>query len=159
MAEVIQRCSNTCVGMIVRNGDKILLIERKKFPFGFAPPAGHVDDDESFDDAAKREIGEEVGLKAESLKLLIEGRKDTPCRRPGGSWHYWKIYEVKTSDFEVSRSKSETKNANWYSMVQICSLAKKTELYLKNEIDEEMWQKSPGIELVWYDCLKELKII
>jgi len=28
--------------------DKLLLIERKKFPFGFAPPAGHVDGDADF---------------------------------------------------------------------------------------------------------------
>ncbi len=37
-------CDNKVVGIIVLRDNKMLLIERKKFPFGFAPPAGHLDD-------------------------------------------------------------------------------------------------------------------
>jgi 8-oxo-dGTP pyrophosphatase MutT (NUDIX family) len=44
-----------------------LLIERRQFPFGFAPPAGHVDDGETYIDAACRELQEEVGLEAPLL--------------------------------------------------------------------------------------------
>lgn len=64
-------CDNKSVGMIVWRNDKLLLIERKKPPFGFAPPAGHVDDDKSFEVAAKRELKEEVGLDTDNLELLI----------------------------------------------------------------------------------------
>jgi len=77
-------CDHTSVGIIVRQGDKFLLIERMKFPFGFAPPAGHVDGDESFEIAARRELTEEVGLEAVSIKLLFEGRKENVCRRHDG---------------------------------------------------------------------------
>jgi ADP-ribose pyrophosphatase YjhB (NUDIX family) len=46
---------------------KILLIERAKFPKGFACPAGHVDEDSDYETSAKRELKEEVGLDAENL--------------------------------------------------------------------------------------------
>lgn len=35
-------CDHTSVGMFVWRGGKLLLIERAKFPFGFAVPAGHL---------------------------------------------------------------------------------------------------------------------
>ena len=40
---MVKKCDHTSVGMLVWKNKKILLIERKKAPFGFAPPAGHVD--------------------------------------------------------------------------------------------------------------------
>ena len=78
-------CDHKSVGMIVRKDDNILLIERRKKPFGFAPPAGHIDGDKTFEESAVRELKEEVGLAATSIKLLIEGRKENHCRR--GRWN------------------------------------------------------------------------
>ena len=42
--------------------------------------------DSTFEDAARRELGEEEGLKTIKLELLLDIRKDNPCRREGGSW-------------------------------------------------------------------------
>ncbi|NQV00584.1 MAG: NUDIX hydrolase, partial [Parcubacteria group bacterium] len=89
-----KKCDNKSVGMLVWRDEKLLLIERKKQPFGFAPPAGHLDEDNSFEHSAERELKEEVGLDSKSIELLVEGRKENPCRREGGSWHYWKIYKI-----------------------------------------------------------------
>jgi len=135
-----------------------LLIERKKPPFGFAPPAGHVDDKGSFENAAGEEVEEEVGLTARKIELIVEGRKENPCRREGGTWHYWKIYEVEVSG-DIRPSKDETKQAGWFSVDQISSLAQKTEKYLAGEIPEEEWQQSPGLEPVWLEWFKELNIL
>jgi len=151
-------CDHKSVGMLVWKDDKLLLIERKKPPFGFAPPAGHVDEDNSFEVAAKRELEEEVGLKVENINLLIEGRKENPCRREDGTWHYWKIYEVKTKG-DVKRSQEETKQAGFYDKKKLKELAERTEKYVQGKIKEEEWEKSPGIEPVWYEWLRELKII
>jgi len=153
-----KQCDHKSVGMLVWKEDRLLLIERKKPPFGFAPPAGHVDEDDSFEVAAKRELEEEVGLKVKNINLLIEGRKENPCRREDGNWHYWKIYEVKTEG-DVKRSQEETKQAGSYSKEKIKELAKRTEDYIKGEIKEEEWEKSPGIVPVWYEWLKELEVI
>jgi ADP-ribose pyrophosphatase YjhB (NUDIX family) len=145
--------------MLVYKDDKILLVERKKYPFGFATPAGHVDDKGSYENAAREELEEEVGLKAESLKLIKEGRKDNPCRRKGGSWHYWKIYKVEAGG-ELKPSKNETKQASWYTKKQIEKLAKRTYQYLTGNVAEDDWQTSPGLEPVWYEWFfRELKVI
>lgn len=151
-------CDNKSVGMLVWRDDKLLLIERRKPPFGFAPPAGHIDEDNSFEEAARRELKEEVGLEARNTHLLIEGRKDNPCRREGGSWHYWKIYKVE-AEGEIKRSEDETKQANFYGKDILLSLADKTEKYLHGDIIQNDWESSPGLEPVWYEWLKELKIL
>jgi len=151
-------CDNKSVGMLVWRDDKLLLIERKKPPFGFAPPAGHVDGDKSFEAAAERELKEEVGLKTNGIELLIEGRKNNLCRRENGSWHYWKIYKIDANG-EIKRSDDETKQANFYDQDILLSLANKTEKYLRGDITQNNWESSPGLEPVWYEWLKELKII
>ena len=87
-------CDHKSVGMLVWEGDNLLLIERGKPPFGFAIPAGHVDSDTTYEIAAMRELKEEIGLDTEELKLIAEGRRENPCRRQGGTWHYWKVYQI-----------------------------------------------------------------
>ncbi len=154
----IKTCDNKSVGMLIKREDDLLLIERRKPPFGFAPPAGHVDEKGSFENAAREEVEEEVGLIPTEIKLLTEGKKENPCRRPGGSWHYWKIYQV-AADGEIKRSEDETKQAGWFPLGQIKELAQKTERYLTGRISEEEWQQSPGIEPVWLEWFKELKIL
>lgn len=153
-----KECDHTSVGMIIKRGDNILIIERRKPPFGFAPPAGHVDDKGSFENAAREEVEEEVGLTAKKISLVAEGRKENHCRREGGSWHYWKVYEVE-AEGEIKRSQDEAKQAGWFSAGQIRPLAQKTEKYLASEIPEEKWQRSPGIEPVWLEWFKELRIL
>lgn len=151
-------CDHKSVGMIVQKDGKILLIERAKFPKGFACPAGHVDEDPDFETCAKRELKEEVGLEATDLKLLIEKRKDNPCRREDGTWHYWKVFKTEASG-DVVRSLDETKKAGWYSKEEIKVLGEKTEAYLAGNIPEEDWNANPGLEPIWYEWFKELEII
>ena len=153
-----KKCDNKSVGMLVWRDGTLLLIERKKPPFGFAPPAGHIDGDNSFEESAKRELQEEVDLRAQNIKLLIEGRKENSCRREGGDWHYWKIYQIE-AEGEIKRSEDETKQAIFYKKDDLLLLAAKTEKYLQGDIGQDDWEKSPGLEPVWYEWLKELKII
>lgn len=143
--------------MVWRDGT-LLLIERQKPPHGFAPPAGHVDGDTSFEDAAKRELSEEVGFTTEHLNLLAEGRKENPCRRQDGAWHYWKIYQVDVSG-TLKRSENETKRAGFHSLSDIRELAQRTEDYLSGKISENDWETSPGLEPIWYEWFSELDIL
>ena len=59
---------NTAVSMIVRNrqGDKILLIRQYSRPF-YVLVAGYVNKGEDAEDAAVREVSEELGLTVESV--------------------------------------------------------------------------------------------
>ena len=151
-------CDHKSVGILVWKDGSLLLIERARFPYGFAIPAGHVDGDISFETAASRELKEEVGLDSREIKLVTEGRKENMCRREGGDWHYWKIYKVEAVG-EIDRSLDETKKAGWYTVEQIKGLASKTEKYIDQEISDEDWQHDPGLEPVMYEWFKELKII
>lgn len=151
-------CDHTSVGVIVWKDSKLLLIERKIYPFGFACPAGHVDNDKTYEDAATRELKEEVGLTAISLKFLLEKTEKLKCTRIGGDWHHWKIFEATTTG-ELKRSPSETKQTMYASLDEIKKLAQRTEAYKDKQISEKEWQQNPGLEVVWYRSLKELKFI
>ena len=150
-------CDHTSVGMLIWRDGRLLLIERKKGVLGFAPPAGHVDQHGSYEDAARQEVLEEVGLTTPSIELLIEGRKDNLCRREDGSWHYWKIYKVEATG-EIVRSEDETKQVGYYSPEELERLAQKTEAFKRGEIDSATWAASPGLEPVWYEWLQELNL-
>ena len=152
-----KECDHKSVGILVWKNQSLLLIERKLFPFGFAPPAGHIDDKGSFEQAAHEELFEEVGLKASELRLMCEGRKENRCRREEGTWHYWKIYEA-TATGEVVGSKDETKQARFFTKDELLQLAIRTEQYLTGKISDTVWEQSPGIEPVWYEWFKQIGI-
>jgi ADP-ribose pyrophosphatase YjhB (NUDIX family) len=124
--------------MLVWKDEKLLLLERKKFPFGFAIPAGHVEDNEKYEDGAIRELREEVGLNAIKLDLILEKRKENKCRREDGIWHLWKIYKVGFTG-DITGSIDETKKVIWCDKEEIKKLAEKTERYLRKEILETDW--------------------
>lgn len=56
------------VDCIVQYQNGIVLVERKKEPFGLALPGGHVEDNESLEQAVEREIREETHLKLAGVK-------------------------------------------------------------------------------------------
>jgi len=56
------------VDIIIEIDGKIVLIERKNPPHGWALPGGFVDYGESFEQAALREAKEETGLEVEDLR-------------------------------------------------------------------------------------------
>lgn len=58
------------VDVIIDHHDKILLIERKNPPFGWALPGGFVDEGEAVEAAAIREAKEETNLDVRLKQLL-----------------------------------------------------------------------------------------
>ncbi len=156
---VYMTCNHTSVGIFVwRDDGALLLIERAQFPKGFALPAGHVDEGEEYVKAAERELREEVGLKAVELELLAEGKKENPCKREGGTWHYWRLYQT-TVLGEISRNREEVKSVGWYTKEEVAKLAERTREYLVGNIAEDAWNESPGLEPVWLLWFDELSLI
>ncbi len=70
------------VDVVIEIGDRIVLIERKNFPPGWALPGGFVDVGERVENAAVREAIEETSLRVELRALL--GVYSRPDRDPRG---------------------------------------------------------------------------
>lgn len=158
-----KECDNLSVGVIIENDDKIALLKRAKFTIAIAPPAGHIDEHGSPEQAAINEVSEELGLIISLgglLKTVIDGRNvSNRCRRIGGDYHKWWVY--RTTDFSgtINPSQDETQGAGWYSRQEIQSLADCAKLLKEGKISEEEWCENPGLEVVWYDFMSELGYI
>jgi|SRR5579875_822857 len=76
------KCPPLAADVIAEIDDRIVLIERRNFPPGWAIPGGFVDPGESVERAAIRELREETGLEVELRALL--GVYSRPGRDPRG---------------------------------------------------------------------------
>src|ERR1700735_3528426 len=76
------KCPPIAADIITEIGDKVVLIERKNFPPGWAIPGGFVDFGETVEQAAVREAREEISLEVELRALL--GVYSRPDRDPRG---------------------------------------------------------------------------
>ena len=174
----MDKCDRTSVGVIARNDqDQILMIFRKKFPFGFAPPAGHCDGDQ-YPVACFKEFRQETGLEVvgapKPLVLIKNAKTNNLCRR-GGLYHFWQVFEVRWQG-KILPNHNETKWVGWMSVQEIRAQALKTQEYIQRlkiaeqaeekswvasikESIEKQWCQSPGLEVVWFDIFQELKIL
>lgn len=75
---------NLAADVLVYNGDKVLLIERKNEPYGWALPGGMVDLGEKVEHAAVRELKEETGIGLGEGSLTLLGVYSDPKRDPRG---------------------------------------------------------------------------
>ena len=64
-------------------------------------------------------------LSRVSLKEILHEKAQNPCRRKGGDWHEWKIYEIKTAG-EVIIEPTEVKKYLWLSPEELRKLASRT---------------------------------
>ena len=125
------------VGAVIMQNKKYLLIDRAIPPFGFAGPAGHIDQNETPEIALYREVSEETGLKILDYKLLLEEEIDWNTCNKGINTHYWYLYEC-TVLGQLIHNELEAKTIGWYS---------------KDEI------KNLKLEPVWAYWFKKLSII
>ena len=137
------------VGAVIRNAEgKILMIDRLKTPFGFACPAGHIDEGEAPDTALIREVLEETGLKVTSFKQYqinysLDDFSDSPqepCSR-GINFHMWYVYEVEAEgEGELIFKEDEVKSIGWYSIDEIKELKLESvwEYWLKKIFNNEL---------------------
>jgi 8-oxo-dGTP pyrophosphatase MutT (NUDIX family) len=166
------KCDHRSVGLVVKQDRNILIIERKKFPPGFALPAGHLDGDNTVE-AAKRELREETGIEALELELSLSQTIPNPCRRGVEAYHRWQVFRVLKWSGELKPSEDEIKSVFWASPQELQALAARTEEFAARHgiefrylalltltlSEDPEWQASPGLEPVWYYILKQIREI
>lgn len=125
------------VGAIIKDKNKILMMDRAKFPYGWAFPAGHVDKSEGPEQALTREIKEETNLTIKKCKLLFHQFLDwNKCVR-GIVGHDWYLYEILEWQGRIKKQDQEAKQMKWINIKDI----KKLEL----EEATKYWLKKLGI--------------
>ena len=150
----MSECDNRSVGVLLFNEhNELLLIERARFPFGYAAPAGHIDEHGSPEQAAIEEVREETGLLIAkgSLQHVIRDRRiENRCRRQGGFYHDWDVFKTNQYQGTLQPSKDETNGAQWLSPERLQALADETRRAVPGVL---------GIEAVWLTFLEELGFI
>ncbi len=104
--------------MIIENKvGKILLIERKNIPYGWALPGGFVDYGESLENAAKREGKEETNL---DIELISPFRAYSDPERDKRAHTITYVFIAK--GIGILEGKDDAKQAKWFSIEEIKSL-------------------------------------
>lgn len=154
-----ERCDNKSVGVLLTDSDdRLMLISRRKAPYGWAPVAGHIDDHGSPEQAAVNEVREELGLMlaVDSLCLVIEGRQiHNQCRRIGGDHHTWWVYQAPLPAGMPQPSGTETNGAAPMDSDQLQQLAN----FTSNALSIDREDGPYALEPVWRDLLIELQYI
>lgn len=107
------------IGAMIKKDNKYLLFKRRKFPFVWVNPAGHLYKNENPEIATIREVEEETGLRVKSIKLLFEEElASDPCRR-GVDVHYWRLYLCECEGMLRECSEAEPNTLGWYKPDEI----------------------------------------
>jgi ADP-ribose pyrophosphatase YjhB (NUDIX family) len=101
--------------ILIKKGDKILMVRRAREPYKntWMFPAGFTDFGEHPEDTAKREVFEETGLKAKSLKLLNIFQAEDDPRLPG---HFCFFYEAEVVGKINNLDKHENRGIGWFDI-------------------------------------------
>lgn len=106
------------------DGISVLLIQRKYEPFknSWAIPGGFVQENESLEEAAERELQEETGITVNYLEQLYTfGEPARDPRQRIVSVAYFGL--VKTSQYQELKASTDAENAKWFSIKKIPPLA------------------------------------
>ena len=107
---------HTSVGAILEKDNKILMLNRKKKPLGWANPAGHVEENETFENALIRELKEETGLTAIKFELVInEYIPWNECSR-GVKGHDCYIFQITEWNGELRLAEDEAHDLKWVEL-------------------------------------------
>jgi 8-oxo-dGTP pyrophosphatase MutT (NUDIX family) len=118
------------IGGYLIHDNKVLLIHHKKLNL-WLPPGGHIEKDETPDEAAEREFREELGLEVELLN-----RNDVPAggnivkqlavpfyvnvHNVGDHNHCCFFYLCKLKNkSKIKINKDELKNSSWFSIEEL----------------------------------------
>ena len=111
------------VAALIKDGNKYLLIDRARLPYGFACVAGHIDENETFQKALEREVLEEIGVEVTTSRLVFQGELEKNTCGKGANVHHWFVFKVNYKG-ELKIDTKEVKSIGWYTKKEIKNLNK-----------------------------------
>lgn len=109
------------VAAVIKKDGRILMLDRVNFPFGWACPCGHIEENETPEEALIRETKEEVGIDVEKYGLIHhEFIEWNECKR-GVRGHDFFVYEITRWSGEM-KGNFESKGMRWISKEEIKNL-------------------------------------
>ena len=129
------------------------------------------DPKQSFHELEKESM-EEVGIEIIENKLVWKGTINNLCKREGGDYHMWEVFEAISWTGEP-KAGDDAKEFFWALSERLVQLANRTEYFMKKydisydrvadltraiSVDPQ-WRGDMGLEPVWYFILKEFKIL
>ena len=117
------------VAIFIINDKKQVLLEKrspnKRFnPNKYALCAGHVDAYESLEEAALREIKEEVGLDISKNDLIPFGEKETTIRDSNSHITYFYYTKSNKSETDFTIQKEELSEVKWFDIDKVIKMIK-----------------------------------
>jgi 8-oxo-dGTP diphosphatase len=106
----------TTDAVIARADGRIVLIDRKNEPYGWALPGGFVDEGEEFGAACKREAKEETGLEVELVAQLFtySDPKRDPRKHTATT-----VYACRVQSGQEPQAADDAKDARWFAESEI----------------------------------------
>jgi 8-oxo-dGTP pyrophosphatase MutT (NUDIX family) len=112
---------NVVVGILyqVVDGTKLYLLMSSTKDFGkftglLYPPGGHLEEGEDERHALEREVAEELGIKVEPVKKLLESPGDVPDQVT----HWWLCKPLST-DINIKVDEGEVRDIKWLTEEEI----------------------------------------
>jgi CYTH domain-containing protein/8-oxo-dGTP pyrophosphatase MutT (NUDIX family) len=131
---VSERRVDAAGGVVVRDGPRVAVVHRPKYD-DWSLPKGKLDDGESFEDAALREVEEETGIRARLLSELDEVHYRDNKDRPKVV-RYWVMEPLEgVDDFEPN---DEVDVLEWLTPEQAAAK-------LSHERDRELVEQALGV--------------
>lgn len=105
--------TDPAIMVLVTHGDRCVLARQHGWPQGMmAAIAGFVEPGESIEDAARREVGEELGLEVEDLRYFRSQPWPFPSSLMLG-------FAARATTTEIVRDESELEDAQWFSKTEL----------------------------------------
>jgi 8-oxo-dGTP pyrophosphatase MutT (NUDIX family) len=121
--ELFHEATGAIIRRHVGNQQQTLLFLRRKFPYQYTIPAGHVEIGQTPEAEMRREVKEETGLIVRQAVRLWPQEKlllADPCRR-GANFHRWHVFEVEAEG--QPQLSDEGRIIGWYNNAEIQDLA------------------------------------
>lgn len=106
------------VGVIIEHDGEFLLLDRVNPPYGFAGPAGHINEGENQETAIKREAFEETGIELKNFKMVGQEEIFWNRCKDKTNVHYWYLFRAKV-DSDFFKMSTEAKSMAWYTKEEI----------------------------------------